>query len=71
VAFTIRNGVVNVYVNGAKRFSGVNFPNVFTTNNGVFALGVNWWDAPYKGAMDDLRIYGTALSDAEVASIAR
>jgi arabinan endo-1,5-alpha-L-arabinosidase len=71
VAFTVKNGAVNVYVNGAKRFSGVNFPNVFTTNNGVFALGVNWWDAPYKGSMDDLRIYGSALSDGEVASIAR
>ncbi|HEY0590096.1 MAG TPA: family 43 glycosylhydrolase [Pseudoduganella sp.] len=71
VAFTVKNGAVNVYVNGAKRFSGLNFPNVFTTSNGVFALGVNWWDAPYKGSMDDLRIYGTALSDAEVAGIAR
>ncbi len=71
VAFTVKDGAVNVYVNGAKRFSGLNFPNVFTTNNGVFALGVNWWDAPYKGAMDDLRIYGTALSDAEVATLAR
>ena len=71
VAFTVKNGTVNVYVNGAKRFSGVNFPNVFTTTNGVFALGVNWWDAPYKGSMDDLRIYGSALSDGEVASIAR
>lgn len=71
VAFTVKNGAVNVYVNGSKRFSGQNFPNVFTTTNGVFALGVNWWDAPYKGSMDDLRIYGTALSDAEVATLAR
>jgi arabinan endo-1,5-alpha-L-arabinosidase len=71
VAFTVKSGAVNVYVNGAKRFSGANFPNVFTTTNGVFALGVNWWDVPYKGSMDDLRIYGTALSDGEIASIAR
>ncbi|KQV61438.1 family 43 glycosylhydrolase [Duganella sp. Root336D2] len=71
VAFTVKNGAVSVYVNGTKRFSGANFPNVFTTNTGVFALGVNWWDTPYKGSMDDLRIYGTALSDSEVASIAR
>jgi arabinan endo-1,5-alpha-L-arabinosidase len=71
VAFTVKNGAVNVYVNGARRFSGVNFPNVFTTNNGVFALGVNWWDIPYKGSIDDVRIYGAALTDAEVSSIAR
>ncbi len=71
VAFTVKNGAVNVYVNGAKRFSGANFPNVFTTTNGVFALGVNWWDTPYQGLMDDLRIYGSALSDSEIASISR
>jgi arabinan endo-1,5-alpha-L-arabinosidase len=71
VAFSVKNGAVNVYVNGAKRYSGLNFPNVFTSTNGVFALGVNWWDVPYQGAIDDLRIYGSALSDGEVASIAR
>jgi arabinan endo-1,5-alpha-L-arabinosidase len=71
VAFTVRNGTVGVYVDGVKRFSGSNFPNVFTSTSGVFALGVNWWDTPYKGAMDDLRIYGAALGDADVAALAR
>ncbi len=71
LAFTVRNGAVNVYVDGVRRFSGSNFPNVFTTTSGVFALGVNWWDTPYKGSMDELRIYGTALSDAEVSALAR
>jgi arabinan endo-1,5-alpha-L-arabinosidase len=70
LAFSVNNGAVNVYVNGVKRFSGVNFPNVFTTTGGVFALGVNWWDTPYMGAMDELRIYNRALSDGEVAGLA-
>lgn len=71
VAFSVRNGAVNVYVDGIKRFSGSNFPHVFTTTGGVFALGVNWWDTPYKGSMDDLRIYGSALNDADIAALAR
>ncbi|QOY94287.1 family 43 glycosylhydrolase [Massilia sp. UMI-21] len=71
VAFSVRNGAVNVYVDGVKRFSGSNFPNVFSTTGGVFALGVNWWDAPYQGAMDELRIYGGALGDADIAALAR
>ncbi|MET0983347.1 MAG: family 43 glycosylhydrolase [Telluria sp.] len=71
LAFTVRNGAVNVYVDGVKKFSGTNFPNVFTNTSGVFALGVNWWDTPYKGSMDDLRIYGAALGDAELAQLAR
>ena len=71
LAFTVRNGAINVYVDGVKKFSGANFPNVFTNSSAVFALGVNWWDTPYKGSMDDLRIYGSALSDADVAGLAR
>ncbi|WP_307163264.1 family 43 glycosylhydrolase [Massilia sp. WF1] len=70
LAFSVNNGAVNVYVNGVRRFNGGNFPDVFTTVSGVFALGVNWWDTPYKGSMDELRIYNRALSDAEVAGLA-
>ncbi|WP_399539045.1 LamG-like jellyroll fold domain-containing protein [uncultured Paenibacillus sp.] len=36
-----------------------------------FSLGVNWWDAPFKGIMDELRIYEGALSPAQVADLAR
>jgi arabinan endo-1,5-alpha-L-arabinosidase len=70
VAFAVNNGAVNVYVNGVKRFAGTGFPNVFTTTTGTFALGVNYWDTPYKGAIDELRIYNAALSDAQVAGLA-
>jgi arabinan endo-1,5-alpha-L-arabinosidase len=70
LAFTVNNGAVNVYVNGVKRFAGTGFPNVFTSTTSVFSLGVNYWDTPYKGAMDELRIYNTALTDAQVAGLA-
>jgi arabinan endo-1,5-alpha-L-arabinosidase len=70
LAFSVDNGAVNVYVNGVRRFSGTGFPNVFTTSGATFALGVNWWDAPFKGSLDELRIYSAALSDAEVAGLA-
>lgn len=53
------------------RHHGHPIRNVFTNTSGVFGLGVNWWDAPYKGSMDDLRIYGRALGDAEVSALAR
>ncbi len=71
VALTVKSGALAVYVNGVKRYSGANFPNVFTNASGVFSLGVNWWDVPYRGSMDDLRIYGSALTDAEVSALAR
>lgn len=70
LAFSVNNGALNVYVNGVKRFTGVNFPNLFTTNNGIFSLAVNWWDTPYQGAMDELRIYEAALTESQIQSLA-
>ncbi|MBS4219236.1 family 43 glycosylhydrolase [Bacillus sp. FJAT-49711] len=67
IAFTVDEGKINVYVNGVNRFSGVGFPNVFTSTNAVFALGVNYWDLPFKGLMDELLIYdGIVLTEEEV-----
>ena len=57
VAFTVDNGQVNVYINGEKKFSGTGFPNVFTTQDAVFGLGVNYWDPPFKGLIDELLVY--------------
>jgi arabinan endo-1,5-alpha-L-arabinosidase len=48
LAFTVDNGQIVVYVNGIERFNHGGFPNVFTTTDGIFGLGVNWWDTPYK-----------------------
>jgi len=69
LAFTVYNGEVHLYVNGELKFSGTNFPHIFSTDNAVFALGVNYWDAPFKGLMDDLRIYDGALTAAEVRDL--
>ncbi|XEC95926.1 family 43 glycosylhydrolase [Paenibacillus tarimensis] len=66
VVFTVDKGDVKVYVNGVRRFTGTHFPNVFTDAGGVFGLGVNYWDAPFKGLMDDLRIYEVALTEEKV-----
>ncbi|MDT7836520.1 LamG-like jellyroll fold domain-containing protein [Aquabacterium sp. OR-4] len=70
LAFTVQQGAVRVYVNGTQRFAGTGFPNVFTSTNGPIALGVSWWDTPYQGALDELRLYGSALSAAQVQALA-
>ncbi|WP_077065152.1 LamG-like jellyroll fold domain-containing protein [Gracilibacillus massiliensis] len=68
LAYTVNEGEITVYVNGEAAFTGEGFPNIFTTTDAKFALGVNYWDAPYKGLMDDLRIYGNkVLSSTEVS----
>lgn len=70
LAYTVDNGTLKIYVNGEEKFTGSDFPNVFTTTDGSFALGVNWWDTPFNGQLDELRIYEGALSPNEVAQLA-
>jgi arabinan endo-1,5-alpha-L-arabinosidase len=71
LAFTVDEGQIAVYVNGVEKYNQGGFPNVFTTTNGTFGLGVNWWDTPYKGLIDELHIYEGAISPAKVAELAQ
>ncbi|MDQ0256054.1 arabinan endo-1,5-alpha-L-arabinosidase [Evansella vedderi] len=71
IAFTVDEGKITVYVNGEERFTGTGFPNVFTTADAYFGLGVNHWDTPYKGLMDELKIYDNlALTAEEIVLLA-
>ncbi|MDQ0257359.1 arabinan endo-1,5-alpha-L-arabinosidase [Evansella vedderi] len=71
LAFTVDEGTIIVYLNGEEVFSGTDFPNIFTTTQGSFSLGVNWWDIPYQGLMEDLQIYEGALAPEEIAGLAQ
>ncbi|MEK4251424.1 LamG-like jellyroll fold domain-containing protein [Paenibacillus sp. FSL W7-1287] len=68
VVVTVESNAVNVYVNGSLKFTGTGFPNLFGSDNGQFALGVNYWDLPFKGKMDELRIYDVAIPAEQVAT---
>lgn len=66
MSFSVDNGLVNVYINGEKKYSATNFGDLFTGKTGLFALGVNYWDVPFNGLIDDLRIYNKALTPDEI-----
>ena len=70
VAFTVDNGTVKVYLNGEEMFVGRDFPDVFTGEDSIFSLGVNYWNDPFKGMIDDLRIYDAAISADKIAKLA-
>ncbi|MCM3785372.1 LamG domain-containing protein [Neobacillus mesonae] len=70
LAFTVAGDQVKFYVNGEEKFTGTGFPDIFLNDNGTFSLAVNWWDIPFKGMMDELRIYRGAITAEEVAEIA-
>lgn len=69
--FSVDKGTLKVYVNGVEKFVGSGFPNLFEDGKGIFALGINWWDAPFQGLMDDLRIYEGALTPAQIKELSR
>ena len=69
LAITVEKGTATVYVNGVQKFKGTKFPDVFTPGNSIFGLGVNWWDAPFKGMIDDLQIYGKVLTSQEIKNM--
>jgi len=67
--FTVDKGAVNIYVNGEKKFTGTNFPDIFSNNHASFGLGVNYWDPAFKGELDDLQIYSGALTSTQLADL--
>src|SRR5690606_7910149 len=71
VAFSVDAGEVRVYLGGQLRYSGGGFPQVFDGGDGVFSLGSNWWDLPYRGLIDELQVYETALDAAQVEGLAQ
>jgi arabinan endo-1,5-alpha-L-arabinosidase len=70
LTLTVKEGDVVFYVNGVAKYTGTNFPNVFTSIDAEFGLGVNYWDTPFKGLIDEVRVYdGLALPANEVQSL--
>lgn len=70
IAFSVNHGKVKIYLNGELEFEGDNFPNVFIGNNADFSLGVNHWDQPYKGWIDELIIFNGELQPQQVEQLA-
>ncbi|WP_234988002.1 LamG-like jellyroll fold domain-containing protein [Demequina sp. NBRC 110056] len=70
VAFTVDEGDVTLYLDGAAVHSGTGFPDVLTSPAATFALGVNYWDAPFQGDVDELLISTAVLTPDEVAALA-
>ncbi|TRY19710.1 family 43 glycosylhydrolase [Tessaracoccus rhinocerotis] len=70
VAFTVDAGDIVAWIDGERVHESSGFPDVLKDPSAVFALGVNWWDVPYQGLLDDLRVFDVVLTDADVAGLA-
>ncbi|WP_440905894.1 LamG-like jellyroll fold domain-containing protein [Catenovulum sp. SX2] len=70
VAFTVSNGDVTLYLNGEVRFEGTGYPNVFSLGQTTyFGLGVNHWDIPFNGAIDEFKIFSEAIDATKVQEL--
>lgn len=58
------NDALKIYINGALQLEATGFPHVFTVpgETNEFALGVNYWDTPYRGAIDELKIFNDVIT---------
>jgi arabinan endo-1,5-alpha-L-arabinosidase len=69
MAFSVKRGVVSVYIDGQQRFSAGTLTDFFSSRLGRFALGVNYWDVPFDGMIDELKVYEASLSAAEIRGL--
>ena len=69
MAFSVKQGQVSIYLNGVQKFSGGTLSDFFTGKEGRFALGVNYWDTPFQGMIDELKVYDSALSAEEIQNL--
>ena len=70
LVMVVEKGKLTTYINGVQTSSMSGFPDVFTPAGDThFALVVNYWDTPYNGKVDELKIYNEILTADDVAVI--
>lgn len=58
------------YINGEEVFQGDGLAVDLSSGASYFGLGVNHWDPPFNGWIDEVRLYQGALSEEEIAQLA-
>lgn len=56
------------YINGKLHGNGT-IANGIMSNSNRFFLGINAWDAPFKGMIDEVNLWNKALTDKQVAAL--
>lgn len=70
VTLVVNGNKAKLYVNGEKKGDGSIASDIMGKPNAAIYFGVNAWDAYFKGALDEVRIYDGALGEDEVMAIA-
>ncbi len=69
VALAADGGTASMYIDGVKVVDKGAVINTVNENTETY-LGINYWDTPFNGLIDDLYIYnGTTLTDEQVTNL--
>ena len=69
VALAADGATASMYIDGVKVIDNGAVINTISENTETY-LGINYWDTPFNGLIDDLYIYdGTTLTDADITSL--
>ncbi|WP_417762298.1 LamG-like jellyroll fold domain-containing protein [Shewanella sp.] len=61
------SGHITIYINGELTFTGDNFPDVLSIGGSThFTLGLNFWDVPFNGMIDEVEFFDTEISGDDV-----
>ena len=65
------NNTIKLYVNGALKLESPDFRRVMTVagDTNEFALGVNYWDTPFNGAIDELKVFTGTISTEKINAL--
>lgn len=65
------NNTIKIYINGVQQLEATGFPRVMTVagDTNEFSLGVNYWDTPFNGAIDELKVFTGTISNERINSL--
>ncbi|MFC6334022.1 LamG-like jellyroll fold domain-containing protein [Paenibacillus septentrionalis] len=69
ITIAVDNHHLKIYVNGVLAGEHTNMPLLFNYDTANMAIGVNHWDQPIKGIIDELYMFDYALTEQEIAAL--
>lgn len=71
VALSVKDNTATLYLNGKQIATQKIAEGIMTNPDSVIYFGVNAWDAYYTGALDEVNLYDTALSELDIQTLAK
>ncbi|MGJ8691393.1 MAG: LamG-like jellyroll fold domain-containing protein [Thalassotalea sp.] len=70
IVIAVDGSNAKVYLNGVEAMSNSEFPNLFATGlTTEWGIGVNYWDTPFNGAVDELKFFYETIDATKVTEL--